>query len=195
MTKRLAVLALIALTATTAIAAETFTIDRSHSSATFKIRHLMSNVTGNFGDFKGVISIDRDKPAASTVEFTINPASINTGAEDRDKHLRSADFFDVEKYPEISFRSTRVAPAGAKDLYNVTGNFTMHGTTKEITLPVQFLGFGKDPWGNERAGFEIETAIDRKDYGITWNKALDQGGFMLADEVKININIEAVKKK
>ncbi|HVS29870.1 MAG TPA: YceI family protein [Thermoanaerobaculia bacterium] len=191
----LAALATIALAATTVFAAETFNIDRSHSSATFKIRHLMSNVTGNFGEFKGMIAIDREKPASSSVEFTINPASINTGAEDRDKHLRSADFFDVEKHPEITFKSTRVASSGTKDLYNVTGNFTMHGVTREITLPVQFLGFGKDPWGNERAGFEIDTALDRKDYGITWNKALDQGGFMLSDEVKININIEAVKKK
>jgi polyisoprenoid-binding protein YceI len=178
-----------------AFAADTFTIDRSHSNATFKIRHMMSNTTGSFGDFKGAVVVDRENPAKSSVEFTVVAASINTGTEDRDKHLRSADFFDVAQHPEIAFKSSKIEPTKTKDLYNVTGSFTMHGVTKQIVLPVQFLGFAKDPWGNERAGFEIETVLDRKDYGLTWNKGLDAGGMLLSDEVKISINLEAVKKK
>jgi polyisoprenoid-binding protein YceI len=192
---RIASLALVLVTAASAFAAETFTVDRAHSNATFKIRHMMSNTTGSFGDFKGTIVVDRENPAKSSVEFTIATTSINTGTEDRDKHLRSADFFDVAQYPEITFKSTKVVPTKTKDVYSVTGNFTMHGVTKQITLPVTFLGFAKDPWGNQRAGFEMETTLDRKDYGLTWNKALDTGGMLLADEVKIAINIEAVQKK
>ena len=192
---RLALFALLLLTAASAFAADTFTIDRAHSNASFKIRHMMSNTTGSFGDFKGTIVVDREAPTKSSVEFSIASASINTGTEDRDKHLRSADFFDASQFPEITFKSTKIASSGTKDTYNVTGNFTMHGVTKVITLPVTFLGFAKDPWGNERAGFELETTIDRKDYGLTWNKSLDSGGMLLADDVKIAINLEAVKKK
>ena len=192
---RIGLLLLIAvLVSVQAVAGENFKIDKSHSAADFKIRHMMSNVTGRFADFDGALSIDRARPAASSVEFTINTASIDTGNDNRDKHLRSADFFEVEKFPQITFKSTKVAPAG-KDKFDVTGNLTMHGVTKEVTLPVTFLGFAKDPWGNERAGFEIETTLNRKDYGLNWNKALDQGGFLLADEVKVSIAIEAVKQK
>ena len=180
--------------ATPLFAAETFKIDGVHSLADFRVRHMMSNVTGKFGAMEGTVNLDRANPAKSSVDFTINTSSINTANENRDKHLRSADFFDVEKYPTITFKSTKVTPAG-KDLYNVTGNLTMRGVTKEVTLPVTFLGFAKDPWGNERAGFELETTLNRKDYGINWNKALDQGGFLLADDVKVSISIEAVKQK
>ncbi|HEU4521810.1 MAG TPA: YceI family protein [Thermoanaerobaculia bacterium] len=182
------------LAATPLFAADTFKVDKSHSSADFKIRHMMSNVTGRFSDFDATIALDRGNPAASSVEFTINAASIDTANENRDKHLRSADFFEVEKYPAITFKSTKITPAG-KDRFDVTGNLTMHGVTKEVTLPVTFLGFGKDPWGNERAGFEIETTLNRKDYGLNWNKALDQGGVLLADDVKVSIALEAVKQK
>jgi polyisoprenoid-binding protein YceI len=192
---RLTAFAVAVLVSASAFAADTFNIDRSHSNATFKVRHMMSSTTGNFGDFKGVVVVDREAPAKSSVEFTISAASINTGTEDRDKHLRSADFFDVAQYPEITFKSTKVEPTKTKDLYNVTGNFSLHGVTKVVTLPVTFLGFAKDPWGNERAGFELQTTIDRKDYNMTWNKVLDQGGMLLSDEVKIDINLEVVKKK
>lgn len=182
------------LAATPLTAAETFKVDQPHSSAEFKVRYMMGNVGGRFGDIDGTISINRQNPAASQVEFTIDAASIDTGNEKRDKHLRSADFFEVEKYPQITFRSTKIAAAG-KDAYNVTGNLTMHGVTTQVTLPVTFLGFARDPWGNERAGFKTDTTLNRKDYGINWNKALDQGGYLLADEVKIAISIEAVKQK
>ncbi len=176
------------------LAAETYNVDAIHSEANFKVRHMMSSVTGSFNDFKATVSLDRENPAASSVDFTINTASIDTDNENRDKHLKSADFFEVDKYPTIAFKSTKIAPAG-KDSYKVTGNLTIRDVTKVVTLPVTFLGFGKDPWGNERAGFEIETTLNRKDYGLNWNKALDQGGFLLADDVKVTISLEAVKQK
>lgn len=178
--------------ATPLLAADTYTVDKAHSGVNFRIKHLMSSVSGSFNDFSGAVVIDQKNPS---VEFTINAASIDTDNEGRDKHLRSSDFFDVEKHPAITFKSTKIAPSGEKDVYDVTGNFTMHGVTKAITIPVTFLGFGKDPWGNERAGFELETKLNRKDYGITWNKALDQGGLLLGDDVRITINLETVKKK
>ena len=175
-------------------AAESFKADKVHSAVDFRIRHMMSTVTGRFTDFDALVAVDRARPAASSVEFTIQAASIDTSTANRDKHLRSADFFDVEKYPQITVKSSKVEPAG-NDRFNVTGNLTMRGVTKEVTLPVTFLGFAKDPWGNERAGFEIETTLNRKDYGVNWNRALDQGGFLLADEVRIMIALEVVKQK
>jgi polyisoprenoid-binding protein YceI len=192
--KQFRFLLIAALFAATPLFAETFKVDKAHSQAEFKVRHMMSSVTGRFNDFDATIDLNRANPAASKVDFTIQAASINTANENRDKHLRSADFFEVDKYPTITFKGTKIAPAG-KDRFDVTGNLTIHGVTKEVTLPVTFLGFGKDPWGKERAGFEIETTLNRKDYGLNWNKALDQGGFLLADDVKIMIAIEAVQEK
>jgi polyisoprenoid-binding protein YceI len=182
------------LVAASAVAADTFVVDKNHSEATFQIRHLVSKVSGRFDDFTGVVVIDRANPAASSVEFTIKTASVNTGVVNRDNDLRSANFFEAEKYPEITFKSTSIKPSATKDVYDVTGPLTMHGVTKTITLPVEFGGLIKDPWGNDRAGFALSTRLNRKDYGLTWNKALDSGGFMLSDDVSININIEAVKK-
>jgi polyisoprenoid-binding protein YceI len=192
--KQLRFLAVAALFATTPLFAESFKVDKAHSQAEFRVRHMMSSVTGRFNDFGATIDLNRANPDASKVEFTIQTASIDTANENRDKHLRSADFFEVEKYPTIKFTSTKIAPAG-KDRYDVTGKLTIRDVTKDVTLPVSFLGFAKDPWGNERAGFEIETTLNRKDYGLNWNKALDQGGFLLADDVKVLINIEAVQQK
>ncbi len=181
------------LVAASAFAADSFVVDKNHSEATFQVRHLVSRVSGKFDDFTGSISVDQANPAASSVEFTIKTPSIDTGVTDRDKHLRSADFFDAEKYPEISFKSTSIKPSGRKDVYDVTGTFTMHGVTKTITLPVEFLGFVKDPRGNQRAGFTAHTTLNRKDYGINWNRALDAGGTLLSDDVDITVNIEAAK--
>jgi polyisoprenoid-binding protein YceI len=192
--RTLAVAALLA-SATSLFAAETFTVDKSHSEATFQVRHMMSKVSGKFDDFAGKIEVDRTKPGASSVEFTIKTASINTGVGDRDKHLRSADFFDAEKYPEITFKSTKIVATKKKNVYAVTGDLTMRGVTKHVTIPVEFNGFGKDPWGNERAGFSLTTTVNRKDYAINWNKALDNGGFLLSDDVTINVNLEAQKAK
>jgi polyisoprenoid-binding protein YceI len=151
---------------------------------------MVTNVRGRFNDFSGTINMDPKNLPKSSVELHIKSTSIDTAVPDRDKHLRSADFFDVEKYPEITFKSESIAPAG-KDKYNVTGTLTLHGVSKKVTLPVSFLGQAKDPWGSTRAGFETATTLNRKDYGIVWNKAIDNGGVLLGDDVKVEINLEA----
>jgi len=186
-----AILAVVALP----LAADIYKVDKSHSDVDFKVRHLVSNVTGKFTDFDGTITMQPDKPGASSVEFSINAGSNNTGNADRDKHLHTADFFDVEKFPAITFKSTSIAPAKKKDLYNVTGDLTIRGVTKRVTIPVQFLGSARDPWGNDKAGFSLTTTINRKDFGVNWNKALDNGGFLLSDEVEVTINLETAKQK
>lgn len=183
---------LASLVALPVLAQETWSVDKGHSTANFKIRHFTANVVGSFNDFDGTITMDRANPAKSSVELTIQAASVDTNSENRDKHLRSADFFETEKFPTITFKSTSVAPKG-KDAYDVTGDLTMHGVTKRVTLPVTFGGFMKTQRG-EKAGFEVETTLNRKDYGITWNRALDEGGFMLSDDVKVTINLEMNKK-
>lgn len=194
MKKKLLILAGAAALAAPAVAAETYNIDASHANVGFKIRHLMSQVTGHFRGFEGTVHIDRDDPEASSVEFTIQANSIDTANEKRDGHLKSPDFFDVANHPTITFKSTSVKPTG-DDVYEVTGDFTMHGVTKSIALPVKVLGEMTDPWGNQRIGFEIEATLNRKDYGITYNQVLDQGGLMLGEEVVVGINLEAVKAK
>jgi polyisoprenoid-binding protein YceI len=193
-THRSAFLAAAVLAASPVLAADVYTVDKVHSEALFTVKHMMSRVTGRFNDFTGTINVDPANPAASSVEFTINASSIDTDNADRDKHLKSPDFFDVEKTPTITFKSSKVTPAG-NNKYNVDGPLTIHGVSKQVTLPVEFLGFGKDPWGNDRAGFAIETTLNRKDFGILWNKALDQGGYVLGDDVKVVINLETIKKK
>ena len=186
----------VALAATSLMAAEPgYVVDKVHSQVTFTVRHLVSHVSGKFDDFSGVINGDLTKPAAASVEFTIKTASINTGVADRDKHLRSADFFDAEKHPEITFKSTSIKPTAKKNVFDVTGNLTMRGVTKTVTFPVEFVGRATDPWGNDRAGFSATTTLNRKDYGINWNKALDNGGYLLSDDVDIKIDLEAAKSK
>jgi polyisoprenoid-binding protein YceI len=175
-------------------ATEVHAIDAGHSEVSFQIRHLVTQVRGRFNQYEGTINLDPANMEASAVEFRIKAASIDTGLPDRDKHLRAEDFFDVEKHPEITFKSTKIKKTG-KDTYDVTGNFTMRGVTKQITLPVTYLGSVKDPWGNQKAGFETTATLNRKDYGINWNAALDNGGVVLSDEVKISINLETAQKK
>jgi polyisoprenoid-binding protein YceI len=193
MSRKLFAAAVLTTLAALPLRADTFAVDPSHSEVSFQIRHLVSQVRGRFNDFSGTVQLDPRNLPASSVEFHIKTTSIDTNVADRDKHLRSADFFDVEKYPEITFKSESIQPAG-KDKYNVTGTLTMHGVSKKITLPVTYGGQIKDPWGNARAGFQTETTLDRKEYGIVWNKALDAGGAMLGDDVSISINLEAVRK-
>jgi polyisoprenoid-binding protein YceI len=193
MKRTLAVLASLALSASPALATDVYTVDKVHSEASFQIRHMMSKVRGRFGDFTGTIKAEPGKPDASSVEFTIKAASINTDNENRDKDLRSPNFFDVAKYPDITFKSSKVVSKG-QDKYDVTGTLAMHGVSKEITLPVSFLGSGKDPWGGERAGFETSITLNRKDFGLTWNKALEAGGLLLGDEVSVSINLETKKE-
>jgi polyisoprenoid-binding protein YceI len=174
----------------TAVAVKTLAIDKTHSEAIFQVRHLVTKVRGRFTDIGGSIAFEESSPEQSAVTFTIQAASIDTGTPDRDAHLRSEDFFDVEKHPVITFASTAIKPRGGND-YDVTGDLTMRGVTKRITLPVTFLGKAKDPWGHEKVGFETETTINRKDYGLTWNAALETGGFLVGDEVKISVSIQA----
>jgi polyisoprenoid-binding protein YceI len=183
-----------AASAASLFAADTYTIDKNHSDVSFTIRHFASRVRGRFADFSGAVAVDSAKPEDSSVTFTIKTASIDTNNADRDNHLRTPDFFDAAKNPEITFKSTKMTPTG-KDKYDVTGTLTMRGVSKEITLPVTYLGSMKDPGGNDRASFELSTKLNRKDYGINWNKALDNGGFMLSDDVDVTISLETVKKK
>jgi polyisoprenoid-binding protein YceI len=193
MIRKLPTLAAFVLAATPALAGDTYTIDKSHSEAVFQVRHLVNKVSGRFRDFSGTVHADA-KPELSSVEFTIKTASIDTANEARDKDLRSPNFFDVEKLPEITFKSSKIVATG-KDRYNVSGTLTIHGVSKEVVLPVTFLGFVKDPWGNERAGFETSITLNRKDFGIVWNKVLDNGGTLLGDEVNVSINLETIKQK
>jgi polyisoprenoid-binding protein YceI len=193
MIKRFAIVLALALASTSVFAADSYAVDPVHSNVAFTIRHLVSKVTGKFDDFSGTVNVDPKKLATSSVEFAIKVASIDTGNGDRDKHLKSGDFFDAEKYPEITFKSSSVKATG-KDKYSVAGTLTMHGVSKQVVLPVEFGGFGKDMQGNEKAGFELSTKLDRKAYGINWNKAVDNGT-LLGDEVTVNINLETSKKK
>jgi polyisoprenoid-binding protein YceI len=188
----LATLVAAALAATTAGAAETFTFDKVHSDVGFQIRHFVSKVRGRFTDYDGTIVVDKAKPEASSVELTIKAASIDTDNENRDKDLRGPNYFDVEKFPEITFKSSKVTPKGG-DKYDVTGTLTMHGVSKEITLPVSYLGT-VDSGRGVKAGFETAITLNRKDYGIVFNRVLDAGGTMLGDDVLVSINVEANKK-
>ena len=180
--------------ASSALAADTYVVDKGHSEATFQVRHMVSKVRGRFGDFEGQIRIEPGKPAASSVEFTVRTASLNSDNPDRDKHLKSADFFDVDTYPTLTFKSTRIAPQSG-DSYDVTGLLTMRGISKQVTLPVTLLGFVKDPWGGERAGFETSVTLNRKDFGMVWSKTLDTGGLVVGEEALVTINLETVKQK
>lgn len=172
-----------------ASAADTYTIDGSHSDVSFQVRHIVSQVRGHFDTFEGTVVMDNETPENSSVNFTIDAASINTKNDDRDEHLRGEDFFEVKTYPQITFTSSSVRKV-SEGQYQVVGTLTMHGVSKEMTLPVEFFGAAKDPWGGTRAGFGVSTTLDRKAYGINWNAALDQGGFVLGDEIKIEINLE-----
>ena len=187
--------AVLALSASAASAApQTFVVDKVHSEVGFKVRHLLSKTAGRFTDFDGRIKLDPAKPESSSVEFRIRAASVDTDVEDRDKHLRTADFFDVANHPEIVFRSESIRRAG-RDRYDVTGTLRIRGVEKRVTLPVTYYGQSRDPWGGERAGFSTTVTLDRKEFGMVWNKALDQGGFLLGDEVWVTLEIEAIKEK
>lgn len=180
---------LLAITASATAAPETFVFDKAHSKVGFQIRHWLTKVDGRFRDFEGKIVIDRENPANSRVDVTIPAASIDTGNDRRDADLKSPNFFDVEKFSTITFTSSKVDPKG-KDLYEVTGTLTMHGVTKTLVVPVRntgFLNLGRV----EKAGFEVTFPINRKDFGITWNRTTDQGGVMLGDEVDITLLVEA----
>jgi polyisoprenoid-binding protein YceI len=172
----------------------TYELDPVHSSAHFTVRHMMiTNVRGNFSNVKGTMIYDPDNPGASAVEAIIDATTVNTQDAQRDGHLKSADFLDVEKYPTITFKSTKVQPAGDGELA-VTGDLTIHGATKQVVLKVEGpTGEGKDPWGNTRVGASGSTKFKRSDFGLTWNATLETGGFLVGDDIKIDLEIQAIK--
>ena len=168
----------------------TYVIDKIHSEVAFTVRHLVTRVRGRFVEFEGTIRFDQARPDQSSVNFTVQTASVDTNVADRDAHLRSQDFFHAEQFPTITFVSTRVTSNGANE-FAVTGPLTIRGVVKDVTLPVTYLGTQRDPWGNDKAGFETEITLNRKEFGLTWNAALEAGGFMVGDEVKVSLTIQA----
>ena len=180
--------------ATPQAAITTWNVDPIHSVAEFKVKHMMiSNVKGQFTGVSGVLSLDETDLTRSRVEVTIDAASINTRDAQRDGHLKSADFFDVEKFPTLSFQSTRVQNADDGEL-NVTGDLTIHGVTRNVVFKVEGpTAPGKDPWGNTRIGVSATTKINRKDFGLTWNAALETGGILVGDDVTLTLDVQFVK--
>jgi polyisoprenoid-binding protein YceI len=178
------------MTTHTATAVRTLDIDRSHSEVAFQVRHLLSKVRGRFTEFGGTIEFDEANPQSSHVDVTIQAGSVDTAEADRDAHLRSADFFDVEKYPTLTFASTSVTPHGG-NTYDVRGDLAIHGVTQQVVLPASYLGAATDPWGNTKLVFEAELTLNRKDFGLSWNAALETGGFLVGDEVRVSLSIQA----
>jgi len=189
------IIALLTLILPAIASASTWTIDPEHSYVGFKVRHLMvSNVKGNFTTFNGTVDLDDKDVAKSKVAVNIDTTSIDTNVQKRDEHLRSADFLDVAKYPAMTFASKKIDQNG-KDRLAITGDLTLHGVTREVVLDAEALSpESKDPWGNIRRGTTATTTINRKDFGLTWNAALETGGVVVGDEVAINLEIEMIKK-
>ena len=173
--------------------AATYAVDKDHSSVQFKIKHLFSNVKGTFNTFEGTVDYEPGKPEIWKTAGSIDVMSVDTNEPKRDKHLQSPDFFDAEKYPKIEFHSTGVKEATATGA-KLEGMLTMHGVEKPIVLDVVINGVGNDPWGNVRAAFSASTKINRKDFGMAWNQALDAGGVLIGEEVQIDLEIEAIQK-
>jgi polyisoprenoid-binding protein YceI len=174
-------------------AATTWQVDPTHSHAEFAVRHLMiSTVKGRFAEVTGTLTGDETDPGNASIELTIPVAGIDTREQQRDAHLRSADFFEAERFPVIRFRSTRITRAGT-DGFTVAGDLTIRDVTRPVTLTVESGGRGKDPWGGERIGFSTSTRINRKDFGLLWNQALETGGVLVGDEVKISVELELIK--
>ena len=174
-------------------APETYKIDPGHSNVGFSIRHFFSKVPGRYKTYEGTIVLDPKDLSKTAVNVTIDAGSIDTGVGDRDKHLASPDFFDAAKFPKITFVSTEVTPKGTNKAA-VKGNLTMKGVTKPVVLEAEILGFSPDPWGGYRGGFEAKTTLNRNDFGVSWNKAVEGGGMMLSNEVEIVLNIEGARE-
>jgi len=173
---------------------EVYEFDKAHSSPTFTVRHLFTPVSGHFKDFTGTVQWNAADPTKSSVEITIQTASIDTGNEKRDGHLRTADFFDAEKNPTITFKSTKIEPTDVKDHYKVTGDLTMRGVTKPVVVDLEALGFADLGQMGKRGGFHATAKINRQDWGVSWNRKLDNGGVLVSDEVAVDFPVEAVKK-
>jgi|SRR6185437_12791955 len=173
---------------------KTWSIDKSHSSVNFSVEHMViSQVPGQFKDFSGTATSTGADFSNAQVDLTIQTASIFTDDEKRDGHLQSADFFDAAKFPQLTFKSTAFKKVDDKN-YTLTGNLTMHGVTKPVTFSVKYNGTVKDPWGKTRAGFKLAAKLNRKDFGLTWNKTMDAGGVVVGDEVELTGNIEVVQQ-
>ena len=185
------------MSTTTATATSTLTtwkIDPVHSHVEFSVRHLMiSSVRGRFTDVKGTVVAADGNPATAQVDVAIDVNTIDTREAQRDAHLKSADFFDTEKFPVLTFKSTRVTDVQG-DKFKLVGDLTIHGVSREVTLDVTSEGRGKDPWGGERAGYSAATKIKRSDFGLTWNQVLEAGGIAVGDEVKVSLDLELVKQ-
>jgi polyisoprenoid-binding protein YceI len=176
------------------MANETWQVDGAHSAVNLTVRHMViSKVRGRFAKWNAKLALDTGDLSRSSVEVEIDAASIDTGVADRDAHLRSADFLDAAKHPAITYRSKRVE-AVSGDRLRVVGDLTIRGTAREVVLDVEYGGQGKDPWGNPRAGFTASASINRKDFGLTWNQALETGGVLVADRVDIEIELQAVRQ-
>lgn len=170
-----------------------WTLDPTHSEVVFKAKHLMiTNVTGNFGSFEVNAETEDDDFTKSTLSFSANVASINTNNEQRDAHLKSADFFDADNYPTLNFVGTSYKQTG--DDYELAGDLSIRGVTQNVKLNVEFGGINKDPWGNTKAGFTITGKINRKDFGLNWNAALETGGVLVSEEIRITCEIQLVKQ-
>ncbi len=193
--KTITILLGIAFVAVGVAAADTYELDPAHTTIGFSIEHLViSKVKGRFGEFSGTVTFDPNAtPPVQTASATIKVASVDTGIQKRDEDLRSDNFLDVANYPEMKFESKKIEKQGTE--YTATGTLTLHGVSKEIALPFTVKGPIKDPWGNTRLGIQARTTINRKDYGLTWNKVLETGGLVVGDEVEIEIQAEAVKKE
>lgn len=181
---------------TTNAGTTTWNIDASHTLVEFSAKHMMiTTVKGRLSDVKGAIVVDGANPDASYVEVEIGAGSLSTGVDQRDGHLRSADFLDVETFPAITFRSKKIdgAYASPGDDFRVTGDLTIRGATHEVTLDATYEGTGKDPWGGERVSFSAKGKIDRRDFGLTWNQALETGGILVGNDIRITIEVQAVK--
>jgi polyisoprenoid-binding protein YceI len=171
-----------------------YTIDPAHTTIGFTARHAMvTNVKGKFLDFTGTLHLDGADPARSTAVLDIVMDSIDTGSADRDGHLRSADFFKTDEFPKMTFRSTAAESLGGDD-YRITGDLTILGTTRPISIDLEFNGAAKDPFGNERVGFEGKAEIKRSEWGLTWNAALETGGVLVSDKIKLNFDISAIRQ-
>ena len=167
-------------------------LDPSHSTVEFSARHMMfTTVKGRFADVDGTITTDGVSPESARVNVVMKAESIDTRTEQRDQHLRSADFLDVANYPDVTFASTSIA--GTHDRFSMTGDLTIRGVTHPVTLDVRYEGTGNDPWGNERMGFTASGAIDRREFGLTWNQALEAGGVLVSNEVKIQIDAQIIR--
>ena len=170
-------------------------LDLAHSEVGFKVKHMMiTNVTGSFGEFTVDVQTEGNDFATAKIKFAADIASINTGNADRDNHLKSADFFNASEYPQLIFDSKSFEKKG-EDQYVLVGNLTVRGTTRLVTFAVEFGGIGKDPWGNEKAGFTLSGKINRTDFGLNWNAALETGGVLVSEEVKLNAEIQLIKQK